>query len=108
MKNIQNIVCSFDFDSISCLSGQDIVLPPNEEFELVIDYPLHKSYIKKIKTGKNGMGYVGILKKIYTAYQYVYDHEDYYDVWGHYIDDLRIEGIRVDLKKKKIDLSMGS
>lgn len=90
-------------------------LPANSTYELIIDYPLSNWGRFKIKTGKNGLGLVGLLSKIGKLYQEVYDTdeededgEEKYGVWGHDITDLHLEGIDIDHKRKKIRLVMGS
>lgn len=96
-------------------------LPANKIFELIIDYPLSTPAIYKIKTGKKGMGLAKLLKTIGKAYQKTYNRENVsiarlkdedakslYGIWGHSIDDLSIEGITVDFKKKIITLDVGS
>jgi hypothetical protein len=92
-------------------------LPPNKIYELVIDYPLSNPAVYKIKTGKNGMGLVTLLGKIGKLYQRVYALEDrrisagkegLYGIWGHDMDDLAIEGININHKKKIITLDVGS
>lgn len=54
------------------------------------------------------MGLGKLLQKIGEAYRKVYEEEDKYGVWGHYITDLAIEGIKVNYKTKKITLDVGS
>ncbi len=86
-------------------------LPANKIYELIIDYPLYKPAVYKIKTGKNGMGLVQLLGRIGKLYQKTYDREDdtgIYEIHGHDIDDLNLSGICVDHKSKKITLSVDS
>lgn len=88
-------------------------LPPNQSFQLIIDYPLSRPAIYKINTGKKGMGLSRLLKTIGKKYQQTYNREDaseegVYGIYGHSIDDLSIEGIKVNYKKKTIRLDVGS
>jgi len=83
-------------------------LPPNETYELLIDYPLANPARFNIKTGKNGLNLVALLGKIGKCYEEVYNEEDRYGIWGHDIGDLSIQGIDVNHVKKTIKLSMGS
>lgn len=85
-------------------------LPPNEEFSLIIDYPLggNKPVIYKIKTGKSGMNLIQLLAKIGSSYEDLYDNADRHCVFGHDIDDLSLGGIIVDFKKKRITLGVDS
>lgn len=91
------------------LWGNDLQqLPPNQTFELIIDYPISTWARYKLKTGKSGMGLGKLLGEIGKAYQKVYAAADKYGVWGHSIDDLAIEGINIDFVKKIIRLDVGS
>ena len=84
-------------------------LPPNQNYQLIIDYPIHGVPIKfNIKTGKKGINLFRLLSIIGEKYQYIYDHETDYNIYGHDIYDLQLEGITVNHKKKIIELSVGS
>lgn len=85
-------------------------LPPNEEFSLIIDYPLggNKPVIYKIKTGKSGMNLINLLNKIGYCYIDLYENADRYGVYGHCIDDLSLGGIKIDFKKQRITLGVDS
>jgi hypothetical protein len=84
-------------------------LPPNQIFNLEVDYPLSKPYPTfAIRTGKKGMTLDGILREVGKAYKKVYANTDKYGIWGHDIGDLHVEGIQVNFKTKHIYLSMGS
>lgn len=93
-------------------------LPANQTFELKIDYPLSHPAYYKIRTGKKGMGLARLLVAIGKAYQKTYEVEDAtmtseeeggrYGIYGHAMEDLSIEGISVDYKKKTIRLDVGS
>jgi hypothetical protein len=101
----------------------DLYLPPNEIYELHIDYPLmHPTYIK-IATGKLGMGLAAVLNKIGKAYQKIYDTDDEeikassrwsgnekprYGIYGHGIEDLNLCEIAVNHTSKTIKLGIGS
>lgn len=105
------ISCDFKIDHIiDYMSGEDIYLPPNETFELQIDYPCDKT-IFKINTGAKGMGSFGLVKEIGKGYQEIYKNAETtnpFNVWGHGIEDLALEGIDVDFTNKKIKLHVGS
>lgn len=104
----QSIQVDVQVAMLDCFKGDLQQLPPNQTFELLIDYPLSKPAVYKIKTGQHGMGLGKLLQKIGEAYRKVYEEEDKYGVWGHYITDLAIEGIKVNYKTKKITLDVGS
>jgi len=83
-------------------------LPANKSFELIVDYPLSEPASFTLRTGKKGMNLIRLLKEVGKAYQKIYDRMDKYDVCGHDIDDLSVQGVNVDYAKKKITLDMGS
>jgi hypothetical protein len=85
-------------------------LPANQTFDLIIDYPLGgaRAHHFPIKTGKHGLGLIGLLGKIGQAYKKLYEDPDENDIFGHDIDDLQLEGISVNFKTKKITLDIGS
>jgi hypothetical protein len=107
----QSINCDFQVERvIDYGSDQDIFLPPNEEFELQIDYPCDRTLFH-IQTGANGMGTLRLVKEIGKSYQKIYKDADTtnpYNVWGHDVGDLVIERISVDYVSKKIKLAVGS
>jgi|ERR1019366_4700639 hypothetical protein len=107
-KKSQHIKCDVQVEMLRCWRNDLQTLPPNQTFELIIDYPVSNPATYKLHTGKSGMGLCRLLKEIGKAYEKVYAAEDKYGVWGHFITDLAIEGISVDFKKKKIRLDVGS
>lgn len=113
-KTTQSIVINIPVSYLlGTFRGEFQKLPANQTFELVIDYPLSTPAIYKIRTGKSGMGLNKLLSVIGKKYQQTYDREDaseegVYGIYGHSIDDLSIEGIKVNYKKKTIRLDVGS
>ncbi len=107
LKNKTSIVCDFKVDRSDCHDGKDIFLPPNQKYNLTIDYPCNKS-VFTISTGKSGLGTMGLVKKISKLYERIYSKPFHYGVWGHGIEDLVIERIHVDNVKKRITLDVGS
>lgn len=113
-KKNQSITVHIPITMLSSIwKGDFQKLPPNQTYQLVIDYPLDKPAVYPIKTGKNGMGLVVLLGKIGKLYQKTYDVEDEseqgrYGIYGHSIDDLNLSGIRVNHKKKLITLGVDS
>jgi hypothetical protein len=88
---------------------KEIVLPPEQEYTLVIDYPTSYPYRTKLKTGKKGMTRIQLANKICQHYRKMYAEEDdtsggktgyipgtfnrdhsggKYGIWGHNIEDL--------------------
>jgi hypothetical protein len=87
-----------------------VSLYPNKEYTLIIDYPFHKEHKFKIKSGKVGIKFLPLCKKIGSFYEKAYaeaEEDDSDDYW-HGIGDLVIEGIHVDHKKRIVLLDMGS
>ncbi len=105
----KNISCYVHIDSWY-YKTPDIQLPPNQTFLLVIDYPLFviKPVNFKIKTGKHGLGFAGLVNKIVRIYNKIYKNPDRYGVFGHGIEDLSLGRISVDFTKQKIYLGVGS
>ena len=84
-------------------------LPPNQTFYLNIDYPIDgPGHSFLIKTGKHGLGLIGLLNEIGSAYEEIYKAPERNRVYGHSINDLIIEGINIDFKNKLITLDVGS
>jgi hypothetical protein len=85
----------------------DIFLPPNQKFKLLIKYPC-KGRFFEFTTGKKGMNSFKLIQKIGKAYRTIYEDPGANGVWGHGIGDLYIEGIEIDFEKKLIELHVGS
>ena len=90
------------------LKGNFDNLPPNEIYTLKLNYPLRKEFKFQIKTGKKGMHLFSLLKKIGKIYNDIYDDQEEYGVWGHFLDDLCLEGISINHVSKTISLDIGS
>jgi hypothetical protein len=110
------------------LKEGEIILPGNEKYTLVIDYPLSKPFKNKFKTPTEGISRKDLIKIIVNCYHYVYDIEDRtskimsghienlynrnetegkYGIWGHDIGDLVLHTIWVD-KNNVIELGVDS
>ena len=110
MKNV-NLTLSIPIAQLSAIwKGEMDRLPANETFQLLIDYPFggSREHYFKIKTGKNGLGLIGLLGKIGKAYEKIHERPEESGVFGHDIDDLRLEGVSVNFKTKVITLDVGS
>ncbi len=119
VKATQSIWCNVHVDTWN-FSGGDFWLPRNQEYELTIDYPVSNPFRAKIRTGKNGLGFAGLMTKIVKAYQRMYDQEDRdmrrkgddcagrWGIWGHDIGDLAISGVRINHNKRTISLYVSS
>lgn len=83
---------SYDKDVKEC-DPKKIVLPPEQEYTLVIDYPTSIPYKSKLKTGKKGMTRIQFADKVCKHYRKMYDEEvatpgGKYGIYGHGICDL--------------------
>lgn len=109
MKNTQSIHCDIPVTNGEYFNGKDIWLPGNRVYTLIIDYPFSKEARYDIKT-KKGMGLAGLMKQIYKCYIRKYNaaEKDDDDGYWHGIEDLVIEGVRVNHKTKTIRLDVGS
>lgn len=83
-------------------------LPPNQQYSLVIDYPLTNGASFKINTGKKGMSLTDLVRRIKKTYCKIYDGPNKYAIWGHRIEDLYLEKIIINHKKRTVMLEMGS
>lgn len=89
----------------------EVILPPNQEYTLIIDYPVSTEYKAKLKTGVKGMTRIQFADKVCKHYRKMYDEEDRtagkktgnipgmmnrstsegkYGIWGHCIGDLML------------------
>jgi hypothetical protein len=107
MKKNEFMRCDILVTNSFCFKGK-ITLPSNQTYKLIIDYPVSLTYVKNIKTGKTGKDSVDIIRAIGVAYTHVYNDTEKYGIWGHDMDDLVIEGIKVNHTKKIIELLIGS
>ena len=91
-----------------CNVKGDCFLPPETTYTLCIDYPLGIPATFQIKSGEKGMGTNSLIGKIAKCYKDVYKTPEKYQIWGHDIGDLYLEGLEVDHKTKEIWLYIGS
>ncbi len=76
---------------------EKVVLPPNGEYTLIIDYPVNTPYTAKFKTGKMGMTRIKFAETVCEHYRKMYAEGDKYGIWGHDIGDL----ILIDAELRK-------
>jgi hypothetical protein len=109
MRKNQSVTLFIPVTNLDAIwKGDASPLPPNQTYNLIIDYPLDKPASFKIRTGKNGMTFLSLLNKIGIYYNKIYENEDKYGIWGHDIDDLSLQGVDINHKNKTINLSLGS
>jgi len=88
----------------------EIVLLPNKEYTLIIDYSVRYQYKSKIKTGKRGITRLKLADKICKHYDKMYrenDRSGKYGIYGHDINDLILVSATVD-EKNNIRLGVDS
>lgn len=106
----------------------ELVLAPNKEYKLVIDYPLTVPAVFEIKTGTKGLTRAQIIEKVVKFYHKIYKEEDKsvghktghipgmfnrqksegkYGIWGHDISDLML-GSLILKSGNKLELSVDS
>ena len=94
-------------DIESSIPNEDIFLPPEKQFKLLINYPC-KGKLFTFNTGKKGMGSLKLIRKIGECYKEIYADPKGNGVYGHGIGDLYLEGIEVNFESKLITLHVGS
>lgn len=79
----------------------------NKEVEVELMYPLKIKH--SFTYSDNGAGDVtDLISKIVSEYKNVYSRPKEFGIWGHSIEDLVIENLRIDLSNNKILLYVGS
>ena len=107
-KTKERIKTNIHITDIEYWPNQDILLPANKVYTLIIDYPFDDEGKFTIKTGK-GLGFVGLVKRIFSCYEKQYANaEKSNNGYWHGIGDLYLEGIDLNHKDKTIRLSVGS
>ena len=111
----------YHYENDGKINYKDIVLPPNQQFVLKIDYPLTESAIFKFNSSHKGITRHQLSEKIRKCYKKVYEDEDKsvghktshikgmlnrdfsdgkYGIWGHDIGDLVL--VNADISKKNV------
>ena len=103
------------------------VVIEEEELTMVITYPLSVEVRIDLKK-KGGFTRMFIFKSIYETYKQIYEEEEgelgdpgtynnlynrkksagKYGIWGHYLEDLVIESVSYNPKKKELYMFIGS
>jgi len=104
-------------DEIRDAPADEIVLPPNTDYTLKIDYPLKNPFVFQFTTGPAGMQRKELVELVVDSYHRIYDEEDAsvgytagnfpgmfnrrttdgkYGIWGHCLDDLMVGAAFVD------------
>jgi hypothetical protein len=93
-------------------NSSDVFLPPNQTFDIVIDYPLSGTYTFVLRTGETGLHTIDIINAIVHIYKNIIyvneESEARFGVWGHDIRDLHLEAFEVNFDLKNIKLNIGS
>lgn len=101
-------------------SPEEIILPSNKSYELIISYPLTIPFITNLNTGANGLTRKEVINFIVKCYKQIYKEEDKstkiktgyipnmfnrnetngkYKIWGHYLCDLMLNSLYVNANK---------
>ena len=103
------------------------VVIKDEKITMLVTYPLSVE-VKIPLEKKGGFTRLDLFKSIYEAYKKIYEEEEKevgdpgtyeniynrkksegkYGIWGHYLEELIIEGVSYDPKEKILYLLMGS
>ena len=103
------------------------VVIKDEKITLIITYPLSVEISRTLEK-KGGFTRLDVFKNIYDVYKWIYEEEKIsvgdpgtydnlynrkksegkYGIWGHYIDDLVIESVSYNPKKKELYMFIGS
>lgn len=65
-----------DYNEVDTPSPDEIILSPDLDFELKIDYPLDIPFVCKINTTKNGLTRRNVVEIIIKCYKQIYKEED--------------------------------
>jgi hypothetical protein len=107
---------------------EEVILPANKVYTLVIDYPLNKPFKGTFKTPSNGMNRQQFAELATKTYQMIYKIEEDqegptpnipgmynrqtsngpFGIWGHDIGDLTIHTLYVDEVNAVIELGVDS
>src|ERR1035437_6945476 len=104
--NKQKLDCNIMINDIGSWSSGNFQLRADSTYTLIITYPFSKPANFKIKVGKRGMDFIGLMPHIKKCYIKKYESAEIDDDDGywHGIEDLALEGAYVDHKKKEITL----
>ena len=108
-KQIQIFKLSLSLFEIDYWKGSDISLQPNKKYSLIISYPFEKPYCFVMNSGKNGVNFPSLLRKISKYYDKAFSNanKENNHYW-HSKEELYIESIQVNHSKSEINLIIGS
>lgn len=119
--------CKEYAEEVTDCPPDEVVLLPNKEYTLIIDYPVTNEYKKNFKTGVKGMTRLQFADLVCQEYHKMYNEEDKssggdpghiagmynrnksegkYGIWGHDIGDLVL--VEAEVKEKNITLGVDS
>ncbi len=107
-KGVQVRICDYSNNSgIYIFSEADYYLM-NHTVNVTISYPLKNPYTFTAKCDTTS----SLINQIVLAYKKIYEEEKEnpgkYGIWGHYIENLWLEKITLDVETGNIKLSVGS
>ncbi len=80
---------------------------PEGKFTVILDYPLGAEHHFVVQS-KFGMTAYDVAVRIAREYKKIYNEPERYGVRYHNIEDLAIEGMRVDLENSVVRVDIGS
>ncbi|TXT61012.1 MAG: hypothetical protein BAJALOKI3v1_830002 [Promethearchaeota archaeon] len=109
------------------LCDPEEILIMDEQVDFIINYPLSVD-VQITFNNKAGFRRIDIVRCLYEVYKYIYDEETKavgdpgtyerlynrrqsygpYGIWGHYMNDLRLEGMIYFPDKKQVQFLIGS
>lgn len=108
MKTTEKLNLDLPISILKHWNGKFEKLPANKIYNLIIDYPVSQDFVFPINTGKSGISLISLINEIGKAYRKIYKNPSKYGVWGHDIGDLILVEIKVNHKKKLINIIVDS
>lgn len=103
-KASKKLTRTFNFDVDDLINADEEFLPKGK-FTATIDYPMS---VEHTFTVEGPLSTIELAIRVAKEYNKVYCEPDKYGIWGHCIEDLVLEGMDIDLKKKTIEIFVGS
>ena len=88
------------------LADPNTLVIKDEKISIQFDYPCDHLVFEYHH--KKGFTRRQLYKAIVRGYEKIFGNEEKYGVWGHQLDDLVIDGVKYNPKKKLVTLDVGS
>jgi hypothetical protein len=80
------------FQFIDVIPDYDVVITPEPTIQIEFDYPIRTPVLFEF-THEGGFTVKDILLAVKDGYKRIYADAEKYDIWGHALDDLILEGV---------------